>query len=272
MARTVQDAAILLGILAGADPQDPVTEESVGKVPRNYTQFLNKQGLQGKRIGVEKRFLKVHEAVDPLLQKALDQMRAQGATIIEVEFMKFYNDLGSQESAVLQYEFKEGLNNYLASSHASVKSLQDVILYNKDHEAKAMPYFKQELMDSSEAKKGVDSNEYHEALTRLMTVRTFLDKLFDDNHLDALCGPAAGLPWTIDLINGDAWSGYGTYGPAAVAGYPSITIPMGNVRELPVGMSFLGKAYAEPTLIGIGYAYEQASHNRIVPRFKRTFA
>jgi amidase len=271
MARTVHDAAVLLGVLAGADPADPVTEQSAGKIKKDYTAFLNPLGLRARKIGVEKTMLKGHEAIDPLLQKALNQMRLQGATIVEVEFVKLANDLGKEESAVLEFEFKDGLDHYLATSNAPVRSLQDIINFNKRHEARAMPYFKQELMDSSQAKKGTDSREYQEVLNKLLTIRASLDKLFHDNQLDALCGPAAGLPWCIDLINGDSWTGYGAYAPAAVAGYPSITIPMGNVKELPVGISFLGPAYSEPTLIEIGYAYEQASKNRMVPRFRKTF-
>lgn len=269
-ARTVQDAAILLGILAGVDINDAITMESKGKGMQDYTKFLDVNGLAGKRIGVEKKFLKGHEAIDALLKKALDQMKGKGAVIVEVDFMKEFKKAETNELLVLEYEFKDGVNKYLSTANARVKSLQDVIDYNRQNEAKAMPYFKQELLDSSQAKGSLQDKEYIAAITKYADARKAYNKFFDDNQLDALCGPANGFPWCIDFMNGDFFTGYGAYGPAAVCGYPSITIPMGNVNELPVGISFLGKAYTEPQLISIGYAYEQASKNRVVPKFRKT--
>jgi amidase len=269
--RTVKDAATLLGALTGADPADTVTSESNGKSKTDYTSFLDPNGLKGKRIGVEKTFLKRHEAVDAILQQALNDMKKAGATIIEVEFINHYNELGGAEFNVLKYEFKDGLNKYLASSGSKMKSLEDIIKFNKENEAKAMPFFKQETMDSSQKLGGLDSREYIEALNKSLSIRKYLDDLFQKEQLHALCGPATGLSWCVDFINGDFWPGYGAYGPAATAGYPSITVPMGNDNQLPIGISFLGKAWDEAGLIAIGFAYEQVSKKRIKPGFKKTF-
>ncbi len=171
------------------------------------------------------------------------------------------------------YEFKDGLNKYLARSNASVKSLQEVIDYNLEHEDKVMPWFKQEILIDSQNKGGLDSVEYLKSLKKMLDmVRGHIDKLMSDNELDALCGPATGTSWCIDPVNGDFWTGYGTYGPAAVSGYPSITVPMGMVQNLPVGISFFGKAFDEPGLISIAYAYEQLSKNRIPPAFRSTIS
>lgn len=271
LARTVRDAVILLNAVAGIDPNDPATLASKGKSKSDYTKYLDANALKGKRIGIEKTFLKHHEAIDAMLQQALEQMKNLGATIVEVEFINEYNKLGTAEFEVLKYEFKDGLNHYLSTSNSKMKSLQDIINFNKQNEAKAMPYFKQEILDSSEKLGGLESKEYIDALNKSTGIRKFLDDLMQKNQLNALCGPAAGASWCVDLVNGDAFSGYGAYGPAAMAGYPSISVPMGNVNELPVGLSFISKAWDEPNLIAIGYAYEQASKKRIQPSFKPTY-
>ncbi len=270
-ARTVEDAAILLGVLAGADSNDEATNKGNSKIKNDYTEFLNKEGLRGKRIGIERTFLKGHEAITALLRKALIQMEQKGASIVEVEFMEAYNKISTDEFTVLMYEFKDGLNTYLSSANANVKSLQDVINFNQQHENKVMPYFKQEVMIDSEKKGGLESPEYLEALERMLnTVRGRIDGLLNDQRLDALCGPATGASWCIDPVNGDFWTGYGTYGPAAVAGYPSITVPMGSYMDIPIGITFLAGAFNESGLISIAYAYEQFSKNRIQPLYKRT--
>jgi len=152
-----------------------------------------------------------------------------------------------------------------------MKSLKDIINFDKQNEGKVMPYFKQETFDSSQARGPLQSDEYTKAMAKYGEARAYYTKFFDDNNLSALCGPANGFAWCIDLINGDAFTGYGAYSPAAVCGCPAITVPMGAVDDLPVGLSFLGKAYTEPELIRIGYAYEQVSKNRMVPQFKKTF-
>lgn len=270
MARTVTDAAILLGALTGVDENDAVTRSSDGKAEKDYTKYLDADGLQGKRIGIEKSYLKVHEAVDALLQKAIDQLKRKGAEIIEVELMKTIKGMGDDEFIVLQYEFKDGLNKYLKTANGKVKSLKELIEFNKQNESKAMPYFKQETLESSEAKGGLDSDEYKIALKHMLSVaRKGIDDLMTKEKLDAICGPSYGPAGCTDLINGGYGRGYGFSGPAAVAGYPHVTVPMGFVFSLPVGLSFFGSAYSEGALIKIAFAYEQASRNRKPPLFKR---
>jgi amidase len=267
MARTLKDAVILLGALTGVDANDAVTEASKGKSLTDYTPFLKADGLKGKRIGVEKSFLKVHEGVDAIFTKALEQIKSAGAEIIEVELMK-KTDTNGAEYKVLKYEFKDGVNKYLAKANAKVKSLEEVIKFNKDNEAKAMPYFKQEILEASQALGGLDSKEYKEAVHNLLTItRGAIDGLFKEHKLDAICGPANGPSWCTDLVNGDYSTGYGTYSPAAMAGYPSITIPMGLVSELPIGLAFIGKPFGEGELISVAYGYEQVSKNRTAPKF-----
>ena len=242
MARTVKDAALLLGVLAGVDPDDAVTAGSKDKTHADYTSFLDVGSLKGKRIGVEKSFLSNgHEGVLALFQDALTLLKTQGATIVEVELQKQLSDANSVEGTILQYEFKDGLNKYLATAtDARVRSLTDVIAYNRQNAAKAMPYFKQETLERSDARGGLDSSEYTEALKKLLTARTVIDDLLRTNQLDAICGTTNGLACCIDLICGDYRTGPGFSGPAAIAGYPHITVPMGAVMELPVGDLFCG--------------------------------
>jgi amidase len=270
-ARTVTDAAILLGSLAGTDNDDEATKKSIGRIQQDYTKFLDGNGLQGKRIGVEKTLLKRHEGIDSLLGIAINQMKGNGAIIIEVEFMNKYHEQESTEFELMKYEFKDGLNKYLASANCKMKSLQDIINFNKQNEAKVMPFFKQEILDSSQVKGGLESKEYLESVEKLRTYQNFINDLMEKDKLNAICGPATGPSWCIDFINGDFWTGYGSYSPAAVTGYPSITVPMGFVEGLPIGLSFLGKAYSEPELLAIAYAYEQISNNRKMPEFIKTF-
>lgn len=269
MARTVKDAAILLGPLTGIDAQDQVTQESGGKTHPDYTKFLDENALQGKRIGVEKSFMKGHEKIDDLLQKALELLKSKGATIVEVEIMDKMNSIGDSEFTVLKYEFKDGLNRYLAASNAKVKSLKEIIAFNKENEDKAMPYFKQEILESSEALGSLESKEYRDALQKNKRIsRTAIDSILKENKLDAISGPSYGPAWCTDLINGDHFSGYGLSTPAAVSGYPHITVPMGMVQGVPVGLSFFSTAYQEAALISLAYAYEQASKKRVAPTFQ----
>lgn len=269
MARTVKEAAILLGALAGIDPDDPVTLGSKDKAHQDYTGFLDTGGLKGKRIGVEKSFLSNgHEEVLALFLAALELLKAKGATIVEIEMQKQLADANSVEGLVLQYEFKDGLNRYLAgATDAKVKSLADVITFNKENAKRAMPYFKQETLERSETRGGLDNSEYVEALKKLSTARSVIDQAIRDNQLDAICGTTNGVACCIDLISGDYRTGSGFSGPAAMAGYPHITVPMGAVMDLPVGISFVGGAYTEAQLLTIAYAYEQASKKRMAPAF-----
>ncbi|MFD2570096.1 amidase [Spirosoma soli] len=270
MTRTVTDAAILLGALVGVDPDDAVTLESRGKSATDYTQFLKTDALRGKRIGIEKSFLKGHESVVGLYKEAIEVLKKQGATVVEIEMMKELSETGGAEFTVLQYEFKDGLNRYLSKANAKVKSLADVIAFNKQNEAKAMPFFKQETLESSEAKGDLTSKEYTDALAKTRTWGKRIDQLLAENKLDAIGGTSIGFAGCIDLINGDYDTGFYFCPPAAMAGYPHLTVPMGNVHGLPVGFSLIAGAYQEGPLLAMGYAYEQASKKRERPKFKES--
>ncbi|WP_020594784.1 amidase [Spirosoma panaciterrae] len=267
MTRTVTDAAILLGALAGIDPADTVTLESRGKSVTDYTQFLKANALAGKRIGIEKSFLNGHEGVVALYKEAIELLKKQGATVVEIELMKELREMGGAEFTVLQYEFKDGLNSYLSKANARVKSLAEVIAFNKQNQAKAMPFFKQETLESSEAKGDLTSNEYTEALAKTRSWRQRIDQLMTANKLDAIAGTSIGPAGCIDLINGDYDTGFYFCPPAAMAGYPHLTVPMGSVHGLPVGFSFIAGAYQEGTLLAMGHGYEQASKKRERPGF-----
>ncbi len=207
-----------------------------------------------------------------LIKKATDLLRQQGAEIVEIEYFEKISKLGDAEFEVMQFEFKDGLNKYLAATNAKMKTLADVISFNKQNEDKAMPYFKQETLESSEKKGGLDAKEYKEALQKShIATRQILDEVITQNKLDAICGLTMGPACSIDTIYGDRWGDVFLTMPAAVSGYPHISVPCGLVYELPVGLSFFGPAYSEAALIGIAYAYEQASKNRVAPKFKKAF-
>lgn len=272
MARTVTDAAILLSALASIDPNDRVTLNSKGKTQKDYSQFLNADGLKGKRLAIKKSFLtKDAKAGNPdviaLFQKTIDLLKEMGATIVEVDLMENINPLSKYESTVLQYEFKDGLNKYLSTSNAKVKSLKEVIDFNEKNAEKAMPFFKQEILISSNEKGNLDSPEYKEALAKTISTRQIIDVLFRQYKLDAFCGITNGLACCIDLANGDYNTGFSFSSPAAMAGYPHITVPMGFVHNLPIGFSFVGTAYSEYELIKIAYTFEQATKTRRPPGF-----
>lgn len=267
MARTVKDAAIFLSVLAGIDSEDEVTKESSGKSQKDYTRFLNAEALKGKRIGVETAFLKGNQNVVKLYKEAIEVLKQKGAIVVEIDLMKEMNAIGNAEFTVLLYEFKDGLNKYLAGSNAKNKSLKEVIDFNLKNEAKLMPYFKQETLVEAEQKGGLDNKEYKDALVKSTSARSIIDTILKQNQLDAICGPTNGVACCIDLVSGDYDTGFSFSSPAAMAGYPHITVPMGKVHELPVGISFFGTAYTEGELIAIAYAYEQASKKRAAPKF-----
>ncbi|MBB6109659.1 amidase [Mucilaginibacter lappiensis] len=269
MTRTVKDAAIVLGILAGIDPQDSYTLASKGKAAVDYTKFLDANGLKDKRLGVEKSALEGNAAVVALLNDALNTLKNKGAIIVEVELNKVLKDISRGEFTVLLYEFKDGVNKYLSTANSKMKTLADVIAFNKQNEAKAMPFFKQETLEIAQSKGDLNSKEYLEALKQTSDgTRKAIDKILTDNKLDAIIGPTNGPSICIDLINGDYDNGFSFSGPAAKAGYPHITVPMGKVHELPVGLSFFSTAYKEADIITLAYAYEQASKKRAEPVFK----
>jgi amidase len=270
LTRTVTDAAILLEVLAGVDAADSVTKESLGK-STNYTKYLDVNGLKGKRIGVEKKKY-ANQFLNTLEQKALDVLKQQGATIIEIEYLESINALGNEELEIMQYEFKEGLNKYLATANAKVKTLADVIAYNKENEDKAMPTFKQEILEMSEAKKGLDDASYSQALAKSHNgAKQILDNILQINNLDAITGLTMGPSCSIDTIYGDRWGDVFLTAPAAMSGYPHISVPCGKVYELPVGLSFFSGAYREGEIIALAYAFEQATKHRVKPEFAKAF-
>ena len=254
MARTVKDVAILLGAMAGEDPSDKATLGKKWGATVDYTQYLKPDGLRGKRIGIEKSMMMEKEGIGAVLQTAIAHLQSQGAIIIEVEFTGEYSMLGREEFEVMQFEFKDGLNRYLASSNSPMRSLEDIIRYNQEHEQTMMPHFKQDLLESAQAKGSLESAEYKNALAKLLSMREYVDRLMADNNLDALCGV-----------------GSGAFGPAAITGYPAITVPMGLFQGLPYGITFFARAYEEPTLLSIAYSYEQISKNRIPPTYIPNF-
>ena len=272
MTRSVHDAALLLTALAGPDPQDAATRASAGKIPADYTEFLKAEALKGKRLGVEKNHLTGNSEGVALLQAALAVLKAQGATIVEVEVEKLTDPLGQAEYDVLLYEFKDGVNKYLAGAGAGVKTLSDVIAFNTQNKAKAMPFFQQEILEASDKLGDLTTPAYQKALKKSRDgARAALNGVLQKNRLDALVAITNSPARCIDLINGDAGGGPGFSSPAAMAGYPHITVPMGQAHGLPVGLSFVGAAWQEGPLLGLAYAYEQASKKRVAPEFKPPF-
>jgi amidase len=273
MARTVADAAALLTALAGVDPEDALTLESRGRAQADYTQYLDANGLRGARIGVARKFFGFNDHVDKLMNAALDVMKGLGATLVDPAEIVTAGKFDDTELEVLLYELKADLNKYLASlgPRAPVRSLKEVIEFNERNAAREMPYFGQELFIRAEAKGPLTSREYVQALAknRRLSRAEGIDAVMSRHKLDAMVAPTGGPPWPTDLLNGDHFTG-GYSSPSAVAGYPHITVPAGYVHGLPVGLSFFGRAYSEPTLIKLAYAYERATRLRRPPRFLPT--
>jgi len=270
MTRTVTDAAILLGALAGEDTADAITTQHNKKDKIDYTSFLNKEGLKGKRIGIEKSFLKGNEAVVNIYKEAIELLKKNGATIVEIDLLKLTKPLGEAEFIVLQYEFKDGVNKYLSNANAKVKSLTEVINFNKQNESTAMPYFKQELLEMCDSKGSLNEKVYTDALKISTSARKIIDDLIQQHQLDAICSTSIGLANCTDLVNGDYDTGFYFAPPAAMAGYPHITVPMGKVHELSIGLSFIAGAYQEGKLIEMAFSFEQASLKRTPPKFLKT--
>jgi amidase len=271
MTRTVTDAALMLAAMAGVDAGDPATAGSNGRAT-DYAAALRKDGLQGKRIGVARNFFGSNDAVDALIEKELAVLKAQGAVLVDVTVPNT-DKYGDSETAVLLYEFKPDLAAYFEgyAQHAPVKNMADLIAFNDKHAAREMPYFGQEHLVAAQAKGGLDSREYKEALANNLRYsrEEGIDKVMAEHKLDALVAPTGGPAWVTDYINGDHYGGSFS-SPAAVAGYPHITVPAGYTRGLPVGISFVGGAYSEATLIAMAYAYEQATLHRRAPTFPAT--
>jgi amidase len=270
MCRTVRDAATLLGALTGVDPEDPATTVSSGKSQTDYTQYCDPNGLKGARIGVGRKFFGFSEAVDKLMEQALEVMKKEGAILVDPADIATRGKFNDSESTIFEYELKADLNAYLArlGSSAPVKTLKDIIDFNEKNRHKEMPYFGQDFFVKSESKGPLTEKEYVDALAKC---RQFardegIDALMEKNNLDAIVGPTGGPAWITDLITGDHFGG-GSSSAAAVAGYPNINANAGYIFGLPVGISFFGRAWSEPTLIKIAYAFEQATKARKAPQF-----
>jgi amidase len=271
--RTVRDAAILLGALTGVDDEDSATSESRGKSYADYTQFLVADGLRGARIGVVRGTFGFNAAVDALMGTALERLKSQGAILVDPANIETRGKFDESETAVFMYELKADLNAYLArlGPRAPVHTLQEIIEFNEKHREQEMPYFGQELFLKSQLKGPLTSQEYLDALKKNQQLaRTEgIDAVMDKDKLDALVAPTGGPAWLTDLVAGDHFGG-GSSSFAAVAGYPNINVPAGEVFGLPIGISFFGRAWSEPVLIRIAYAYEQASKLRKAPQFLPT--
>jgi amidase len=274
LCRTVADAAILLGAIAGPDSRDRATAASAGHIERDYSRFLDPKGIRNARIGVARaKFFGYSDATDRLADDALRLLREEGAVLVDPADIPHAGEYDDDELEMLLYEFKAGLASYLAGlgGGARVKNLQDVIEFNQDHAEREMPYFGQELFLEAQRKGPLSSPEYRKALRRCRRLSRELgiDAIMTKHRLDALVAPTGNPAWPTDLVNGDHFTGSSST-PAAVAGYPSVSVPMGFVRGLPVNLSFFGRAWSEPALIRIAYAFEQGSKHRRPPEFLPT--
>ena len=268
MARTVRDAAICLGAMVGVDPKDSKTLASEGKFHEDYTPFLKKDGLKGKRLGLFTQALGQNYKVDAIVDKTVEYLKSQGAEVIEIDRITTTN-VGGSSFEIMLYEYKDGLNAYFKSlgPNAPIKSLEELIAFNKADSIE-LKYHNQKYLEMAQEKGDLESKGYKEALAKMLkgSREDGIDRVMDEHKLDAIIAPTGGPAWPIDLINGDSF-GLGSSSPAARAGYPNITVPMGFIGELPVGISFFGRAWSEPILLEIAYAYEQGTMNRKAPKF-----
>ena len=275
MARTVRDATLLLGALAGLDRSDNATLASQGKSHTDYTRFLDPAGLRGARIGVARKYFGFSEEVDALMNSLLDEMKKQGATLVDPADIETFGKFDDSELIVLLYELKADLNAYLSrlGPDAAVHTLKDVIDFNDRNRDREMPYFGQDLFLKAQAKGPLTEKEYVEALEKghKLARTEGIDALMDKHKLDAIVAPTAGPSCLTDLLNGDHFTG-GSSNAAAVAQCPNINVPAGFIYGMPVGISFFGRAWSEPTLIKLAYAFEQATRLRKPPRFLPTIA
>ncbi len=270
--RTVADAAALLSAIAGIDPDDTATKAPGRKAYPDYTKFLDRGGLRGARIGVVRKLFFLPDKLDPIMKNALDAMKSEGATLVDPAEIGTLDQFGRSENTVLQYEFKADMRAYLAQfPNAPVHSLKDIIEFNENHYDSELLYFGQEILIESEKRGPLTDKAYLDALAKnhLLARQQGIDAVMDKYKLDALVAPTGGPAWTTDLLNGDHDTG-GSSSPAAVAGYPNINVPAGFVFGLPVGISFFGRAWSEPVLIKIAYAFEQTTRVRRAPRFLGT--
>jgi amidase len=270
MCRTVRDAATMLGALTGIDAEDHATDDSREKSYTDYTQFLKADGLRGARIGVVRRNFGFHEGVDKVMEEALQAMKKEGAILVDPAVIETAGKFGATEFTVLLYELKADLNAYLArlGPNTPMNTLQDLIDFNEHNREKEMPFFGQDTFLKAQEKGPLTTQEYLDATKNNFQLarKEGIDATMDKDKLDALVAPSGGPAWIIDHVNGDYFGG-GSSGAAAVAGYPNVTVPAGFVSGLPVGVSFFGRAWSEPLLIRLAYAFEQVTKVRKAPRF-----
>ncbi len=271
--RTVRDAAILLSALAGVDAEDSATLAARDKAVADYTKFLDADGLRGVRLGVVRKYFGFHDGVDALMEQAIVALKNQGAIVVDPADIETIGKTGDNEMTVLLYELKADLNAYRAKlgPGAPVHSLKEVIAFNERERAKELPYFGQDLFVKAEAKGNLSTKEYLDALENNLRLarKEGIDATMDKFKLDALVAPTVPPAWVTDLVDGDNVGG-GSSGMAAIAGYPDITVPAGFIFGLPVGISFFGRAWSEPTLLKIAYSFEQATKVRKPPKFLPT--
>ena len=273
MTRSVTDAAILLSALAGIDARDEATKASAGKSFADYSKFLDPNGLRGARIGIHRKGFGFNDAVDKVMTDCIDIIKKRGAIVIDPADIPTQGKFDDSELEVLLFEFKADLNSYLASlgPRAPIKSLKEIIDFNEQYRDREMPYFGQDLFIKAQAKGPLTDKKYRDALAknRRLSRKEGIDAVMNKNKLDALIAPTGGPAWPTDWLNGDHFTGgYST--ASAVAEYPHITVPAGYVFGLPVGISFFGRAWSEPTLIKFAYAFEQATRARRAPQFLPT--
>jgi len=273
MCRTVHDAAIFLGALTGVDPEDAATAASAGKSQTDYAQYCDLNGLKGARIGVARKYFGFSDAVDALMEQSLGVLKQQGATLVDPADIETLGKFDDSEFLVFLYELKADLNAYLArlGPGAPVRTLQDIIEFNDRNRQKEMPYFGQDIFLKSQAKGPLTEKAYQDAVAKNhQLARTEgIDAVMDKHQLDAIVAPTGGPAWLTDLVTGDHFAG-GSSNAAAVAGYPNINVTAGFIFGLPVGISFFGRAWSEPTLIKLAYSFEQATKARQAPRFLPT--
>ena len=268
MARTVRDAAICLGAMVDIDLSDSKTLDSKGKSHKDYTVFLKEDGLKGKRIGLYTKSLGAHYKVDKLMNETIEYLKSQGVEIVEInEISK--TDVGNLSFKIMLYEFKDGLNKYFSSlgPNAPIKNLTDLIKFNLSDSIE-LKYYNQKYLEMAQEKGDLTSTDYKDALANMLleSRENGIDRVMNENNLDAIIAPTGGPAWKTDLVNGDNFQ-VSSSSPAARAGYPNITVPMGFIDELPVGISFFGRAWSEPILLEIAYAYEFGTKHRKAPKF-----